>query len=326
MTTSRNWVFTINNPVTGDLFISTRQLKFVVAELECVSTIHYQGYIELKTPRNLTTVKSIFSSHNPAPHLEVRRGNRSQAIQYALKDCQEELYSLTRSYDAYTSLEQISDLITFSSIQSQLPGLILFGFSGALSELARLGETKQTVKQRLEVLQKRIQNGAFEKDIADEDFELWLKYGKQFNRYALLCSKPREEKTKLSVVQGPTGSGKSYYCRERFPGAYWKPRNQWWDGYAGQDAIIIDEFYGWLPYDQLLRLGDSYPLSVEIKGGTINFNAKHIIITTNKHPSNWYANVYFEAFIRRVEEWIIIKERHDIRIYDNYLNTPFINI
>ena len=33
-----------------------------------------------------------------------------------------------------------------------------------------------------------------------------------------------------------------------FTDAYWKPPNsKWWDNYAQEDVVIIDEFYGWLP-------------------------------------------------------------------------------
>lgn len=323
---SRNWIFTVNNPVTSQILQSYTQIKFLSAELEYVSCLHYQGYLELTTARTMTSVKSIFSSLNPMPHLEQRRATRARAIGYTLKDCLEELGSSTRSVEPSTSLTCVGNLRTTGSTQSALPALILYGFSGPLSELVTLTLTKQTVKERLAAIQNQIQNGVDEKSIADNDFDLWIKYGRQFNRYALLCSNPRSHKTKISVVQGPTGSGKSYYCRERFPTAFWKPRSQWWDGYVNQSAVIIDEYYGWLPYDLLLRLGDQYPLSVEVKGGSVNFNSDIILITTNKHPSNWYANVYFDAFIRRVEEWIVIKQRDDIVVCDNYENTQFINI
>jgi len=326
MTTSRNWVFTINNPITRDLFRSTVQLKFVVGALERVSTLHYQGYLELTTSRSMTSVKSIFSDANPPPHLEKRLGTRAQAIQYVLKNYQAALLISTQLWLISPELEFVSITGTDTSIQSQLPGLIIFGFSGTSSDLVGLGLPKTSVKQRLAKVKEKLQNGASELEIANEDFELYIKYGRAFSRYALLCSIPRSSKTKLIIIQGPTGSGKSFYSRNRFPDAYWKPRSAWWDGYAGQKSVIIDEYYGWLPYDLLLRLGDSYPLSVEVKGGTVNFNSEVIVFTTNKHPCNWYANVYFEAFIRRVEEWIVIKERDDIVICDNYANTKFINI
>ena len=46
---------------------------------------------------------------------------------------------------------------------------------------------------------------------------------------------------------------------------------KWWDNYAQEEIIILDEFYGWLPYCEMLRLLDRYPCQVETKGGSINF-------------------------------------------------------
>jgi len=162
------------------------------------------------------------------------------------------------------------------------------------------------VKERLSVIQNQLKNGASQLEIADDDFEMWVKYHRAFAHYSLLQSKPRDFKTQVYVIQGPTGTGKSKWAQDNYPNAFWKPRSNWWDGYCGQDAVVLDEFYGWIPYDQLLRLTDRYPLNVEIKGGSINFNSKYIIITTNKNPMSWYTNIYFPAFARRVEKWIII--------------------
>lgn len=93
---------------------------------------------------------------------------------------------------------------------------------------------------------------------------------------------------------------------ENYPDAYWKQRSQWWDGYMNHEVVVIDEFYGWLPYDTLLRLCDRYPLMVETKGGQVNFCAKTIVITTNGVPNTWYKNVYFPAFARRVTKWHVL--------------------
>ena len=53
----------------------------------------------------------------------------------------------------------------------------------------------------------------------------------------------------IEVVYGSTGTGKSRYCYENYPDAYWKSKNsgqqQFWDGYNGEETIVIDEFYGW---------------------------------------------------------------------------------
>ena len=43
-------------------------------------------------------------------------------------------------------------------------------------------------------------------------------------------------------------------------GVYFKMRDSgaqsWWDEYEGQPCVIINDFYGWIRYDDLLRLLD----------------------------------------------------------------------
>lgn len=142
--------------------------------------------------------------------------------------------------------------------------------------------------------------------LADMDFPLFVQHYKGLTHYRLLKSVPRNHEVHVTVIQGPTGTGKSRYCMEQYPQAYWKQRSNWWDNYLDHDTVIIDEFYGWLPFDLLLRLCDRYPLLVETKGGQVNFVASSIIITTNAIPERWYRNVYFDAFVRRVNRWIIM--------------------
>ena len=107
--------------------------------------------------------------------------------------------------------------------------------------------------------------------------------------YAFHLSKPRKFKTQVTVIYGETGVGKSRWASETYPDAYWKPPNsKWWDNYENEETIIIDEFYGWLPYCEMLRLLDRYPCQVETKGGSVNFAPKTIIILSNKAPEDWY--------------------------------------
>lgn len=114
----------------------------------------------------------------------------------------------------------------------------------------------------------------------------------------------RAWKTHVTVWAGPPGVGKSRACCDMFPDAYWKPRGKWWDGYNGHSEVIIDDFYGWLPFDDLLRLLDRYPLTVETKGGTRAFLAKTIMITSNKLPNEWYSDEISnkDALYRRINE------------------------
>lgn len=163
-----------------------------------------------------------------------------------------------------------------------------------------------------------IEEGKTDLDLANHDFSTYISCYRGLSHYRLLCSEPRNHPVHVQVIQGPTGTGKSKFCMENYPKAYWKQRSNWWDGYADHTEVIIDEFYGWLPFDLLLRLCDRYPLMVETKGGQVNFIAKTIVITTNALPDRWYKNVYFKSFIRRVSVWTVIPVWGETQSFDDY--------
>lgn len=103
---------------------------------------------------------------------------------------------------------------------------------------------------------------------------------------------------------GNTGSGKSYRPAMDFPNAYWKmSSNKWWDGYEWGDVVVWDEFRDHsLPYASLLTLLDHYPLKVEIKGGSLNFNSPRIIFTSPFHPEDVYPDLQenVQQLLRRI--------------------------
>ena len=135
-----------------------------------------------------------------------------------------------------------------------------------------------------------------------------LRHNRAVREYRNQTVRDRDWKTKLIVLVGPTGCGKSRFCREQFPNAYWKPPGEkWFDGYEGQDAVVLDDFYGWIPFHLLLRLADRYPMLVETKGGSSKFVARTLVITSNKPMEEWYREEVrvrydFRALERRVDE------------------------
>lgn len=326
---SRNWCFTINNPDDlDDLYLDfsspswNNQVTFAVymEERGEEGTRHYQGYLELKSSRRITYLKSRL----PRAHLEARRGTREQAILYCVKTWDHA--NLTDSSEHSENQEPNTNSLsneteqTNTRTESTSISPIWFGLQMRPQDFLQslMNPQRKKKSQRLLDIQGLLKEGKTEEDIANEDFELWVRHYRAFREYRLLITPSRNHEVTVTVLQGPTGTGKSKWAMDNYPNAYWKQRSIWWDGYSKQDDVIIDEFYGWMPFDTLLRICDRYPLLVETKGGQVNFVAKNIIITTNAIPSSWYKNVYFNSFVRRVNTWMVLRTWGSMQTFTDY--------
>lgn len=284
---ARNWCFTLNNPTLEEseslhlLSLEYPDIRYLVFQLEegAEGTTHIQGYLELKQPYRFTRLKSMISQR---VHLEKRRGTRTQARLYCMKE--ETRVDGPYEYGEWVPEEQPS------------------------------ARTQREIREL-------VSQGAREEEIWDKHFGWMARYYRGFREYIRIRTPPRDFKTRLIVLYGPTGTGKSRWAMENLTDLYWKPRGEWWDGYTGEASAIMDDFYGWVPYDQLLRLGDRYPLLVPTKGSFVHFRARTLAITSNKLPADWYTNIDMQAFYRRVEEWHIVTqtEHHIVHTYDAFI-------
>lgn len=318
MSKHRNWVFTLNNYTADELetfrtcctngnvrndgedepdgssisgTIGNRGIKYLCFQPERGrdgNVPHLQGVLIFTNPRSLSGVRKI----SGRAHWEPMRGSVEQARSYCNKE-------ETRDPEAG------------------------FGFTEFGEK--PMGAGVQGHRSDLESVTCLIKSGKSAREIFEEAGEAYLKYHKGIERAVQFYSGRRTWKTTVYWFHGSTGTGKTKSAFERAPMAYFKtPSNHWWDGYEGQEEVIIDDYRpDFCKFSQLLRLFDRYPMSVEVKGGTVQFLAKKIYITTPKSPTMTWANRTEEdlaQLIRRIDYTECFDIPSTFPIFSNFVN------
>lgn len=283
---SKHWCFTSyrdEEPVFSD------EISYAICQREqCPTTgrLHWQGYVEFTVKKRIKSVQEAIGDNTA--HCELRKGTRSQAIAYCKK------------------------------LESRVPG----------SDPIEKGEAPNgdESKSQLANVAKRIEAGAKFAEICAEFPTAIMRYDKGIrsllsNRESLL---PMSfQPVKVITLTGPPGCGKTRwafeYATKFFNGlAYSKTYSDgqasWWDGYVDQECIIIDDFEGTAPIEELLHLlgGYGHCRNWPIKGGFIRLgHVKTILFTSNTLPREWYWGrrnfpaTKIDALMRRITEQIV---------------------
>jgi len=255
----RHWCFTLANYTPEELtkiddLVANGSATYVCYQGELCPTTgtpHLQGFVSFKNARQLGGVKRLIGSR---AHLEPMRGTASQSVEYCRKE---------------------------ESRDPNGPNFREFG-------VCPVGAGTPGARSDLSAVAQLIKDGKRARDVFDENPSLFIRNFKGIERSIALLEPVRAWKTAVFWYYGPTGTGKSRRAQEEAPNAYWKdPSNSWWDGYEGHEDVIIDDYRAdFCKFSYLLRVFDRYPLSVQVKGGTRNFLAKRIFVTTPKSVSD----------------------------------------
>lgn len=104
-------------------------------------------------------------------------------------------------------------------------------------------------------------------------------------------------------LTGESGAGKSFGVRQKFgaTAVYNKPVNDWWDGYQGQEVVLIEDID---PFNvsiggSLKRWGDSYAFIASIKGSAMRIRPKWIIVTSQYHIQGVWQDLATTAALNR---------------------------
>lgn len=249
---------------------NTGTLKYCIWQEEaCPDTgkHHYQGYMEYDTPVSMKAVKALFGVDM---HLETRKGSQAQAIAYCSKE------------------------------ESRIDGPFEWG-----------EKKNQGTRTDLRNIFDMVKAGKTDLEIAEEDPSGFIRYHRGIGnaRFAVRKATCKDQRNvEVELHWGDPGTGKTLHAYDKYPDLYCLSgsgnSSLWFDGYDGEDTLLIDDFYGWIKWGQLLKLLDRYPLRLEVKGGHTWANWTRVLITSNKHYNDWYANADDRKDIRALERRI----------------------
>lgn len=267
--TVRRFCFTLNNWTEEDWlkvknFIESKCKYGIVGKEQCPTTNrpHLQGFCNLSKPMRFSAIKKHL---NNTIHIEKANGSDEQNQTYCSK-----------SGDFFEQGEPFKQ--------------------GARSDLAILASNVQKGETNL-------------KKIAELHPTCYIRYHRGIKELINILHPiiPRDFKTWVYYYWGPPGTGKSRRALEEAQqinkdSIYYKPRGLWWDGYKQQENVIVDDFYGWIKYDELLKITDRYPYKVQVKGGFEEFTSKRIWFTSNVDTDDLYKFIGYNkaAFERRI--------------------------
>lgn len=253
----------------------TSPIKFIVFQLEKgeTGTQHIQGYFELRNKKGIRGIKLIKGFETC--HLQKANGTAQDNITYCSKP------------------------------EGRIKGPYRFG-----------SQMRQGVSQSLISLNDMISR----KEVTSME-EIRKTFPHEYYHHGRMLQKAlndnqiqRNWKMETYIFVGTTGVGKSCYAWKKWPEAYnvvyptSKGNKWWWNFYEGQETIIMDEWREQMKFDDMLKLLDRYPLTVEGKGTVLKFRSKRIVITTNLDPRTWYSD--------EPDRTPLLRRLDDAKIYD----------
>lgn len=140
--------------------------------------------------------------------------------------------------------------------------------------------------------------GVGNRDMWDRHFGIMRISHKAFREYVRVRTQPRNFKTVVILLVGPSGTGKSRTAETlcRLLGSHYKvpekhgSGNLWCDDYGGEDVFSIDEMDGSrMTPTYFNQLADRYECIVPAHGGPGHqFVSKYMVVCSNYHPKYWW--------------------------------------
>lgn len=292
----RSWCFT--SFLEEEPFYDDKKVRYMLYAPEVCPTSnrkHWQGYVYFKDKQSLKNAQKIIKC--PKQHLEPEQADSVEAqIGYIVGPYEKE-----------------------DKVKPYNPDHKEYGV-----------KPEQGKRSDLNMIKDDLLNGETNMDMIIQDNPiLYHQYGRTLEKIEdLKMSREfRKEMTTAEWICGPTGVGKSHYAFKDFsPDTHYVLPNDngWWDQYKQQDTVIINDFRGHIPYNELLQMIDKWPYNVKRRGRPpLPFTSKHVIITSSLCPEEVYKNRdkedAIEQLLRRVkvinpDKLKMIKKRSQLKL------------
>lgn len=260
-TVSKSWVFTLNN-------FSDAHVEYITGDFAALCTVCYVS-------------KEVGESGTP--HLQgffrLKKAKRFTGLKKLIPQAHFEVAKASTDENAAYVFKVGSELLIRKDEGGQ----------GRRSDI-----TNFLTKWRSEGLRTAVQ----------DDVSTYVRYGKGLDKAfaALYGATPRTSYPNVVWLFGPTGIGKTGYA-ETLDGDYIIINNYpWFDGYLAQQTVVLDELEKWEPQisdQKILQLLDRYPMRVQVKGSTVEFNPANILITTTPPPEVVFQNPEMRSQLMR---------------------------
>lgn len=252
----RRWVFTINNPRIPYPRGLARGMRYLVYQLEKgkEGTPHLQGYCEFERDKRLSGVVSCFEGD----YRESQPRGHWEIARGSVEQCKRYCTKLETREDGAWEFGQAGR------------------GTGARTDLSRAAACL-------------LRTGK----ITDVPNEVFVKYSSGFLKLSARVAGPYRPDLCVVCISGPTGIGKSYAVRDRYPNVYvpyYGNCGIWWDGYCEQEVVCFEEFAGQVQLQKMLQYLDPYTTQVECKGGSVAARWRLVFILSNRRPDLWYDN------------------------------------
>jgi len=281
-TTSRNYVFTVNN-YTDKILRKMKKIakslekhRYICYGLEVSPTTgnkHIQGYIQLNDRKKFTFLHEYFDLQKKGKqdkfHIEKAKGSVEKNQKYTSK---------TRDED-------------------EVPNEIWIEYGTPTKQGKRtdLNDLKDKLRKNPKALRELIEN-----DVVSTQ---QMRFVEGMQKYMFKHRSPKERPTVLWLY-GSTGKGKTRLVYDSFESVCSVSDFKWpGNFYFQEECLLFDDFRkGDIPFHTLLKIVDRYPFTLAVKGSFVPLNSPFIVITS---PQS-IRNTFIESFedIRQLERRI----------------------